>query len=206
VSLSNRTIALLADAFFAGGGPSHRTIESIWRLNGAGAYMLPEAEANKQDRVLYGLRWIRDGLHRGGWDPDLLADEARLHAVAGELASALVDGGNVDVGQLEEALARDGLALEGDRLVEGRPRDESADEAADQALRMLGEHDELAVARNHFEQAERAFDRGDWEAANSQYRSAFDATYDALAYSNGCPASRTGGRARAWLEDRHHRG
>jgi hypothetical protein len=187
MSLSNRTIAMLADAFFAGAGPSHATIDAIFDLNGAGAYLVPEAEGNKQQRVLYSLRRLRDGLARGGWDPDLPPDEARLHTVAGELSSALVDGAHIDGDQLEQALARDGLVLQGDRLVEERPQDEPADDAAARTLRIFGDRAELAVARNHFEQAERAFDNGDWEAANSQYRSAFDATYDALAQAHGCP-------------------
>jgi hypothetical protein len=201
VSLSNRTIAMLADAFFGGAGPSHARIDAIWDLNGATAYLVPEAQGNKQQRVLYSLRRLRDGLARGGWDGDLPPNEATLHRVAGELAATLVDGQYIDVGQLEEALARDGLALHGDQLVEERPRDAPADDAATRTLRIFGDRAELAVAKNHFEQAERAFDNGDWEAANSQYRSAFDATYDALAHAQGCPAERTGGRARRWLQD-----
>src|SRR4051812_10925621 len=106
MSLSNRTIDLLADAFFSGSGPTHRKIDAIWQLNGAGAYLLPEAEANKHDRVLYGLRWLRDG--RGfadQWVQDLPGNEARLRTVTGELAAALVEGGHVDVNRLAEALA-----------------------------------------------------------------------------------------------------
>jgi hypothetical protein len=192
---------MLADAFFGGAGPSHARIDAIWDLNGARAYLVPEAEGNKQQRVLYSLRRLRDGLARGGWDPDLAPDEGRLHSVAGELAAALVDGQYIDAAQLEDALARDGLVLQGDQLVEERPRDEPADDAAARTLRIFGDPADLAVARNHFEQAERAFDNGDWEAANAQYRSAVDATYDALARGHGCPEELTGGRARMWLQE-----
>jgi hypothetical protein len=202
VALSNRTISLLADAFLAGAGPSHRTIDSIWELNGARGYFRREADANKRDRVLYGLRWLRDGRPSGDmWIPDLPPDEGRLHAVAGELAAALVDGDAIDATALADALRADGLALEGDRLAEARPMDEPADEVSEEVARMFGDRPELAVARNHYEQAQRAFDRSEWESANAQFRSAFDATYDALAHANGCPANRTGGAARKWLQD-----
>jgi hypothetical protein len=41
-------------------------------------------------------------------------------------------------------------------------------------------------------------------AANAQYRSALDATYDVLAADNGCPAKNKGGAARKWLADNGH--
>jgi hypothetical protein len=65
---------------------------------------------------------------------------------------------------------------------------------------LFGERSELDVARNHYAQANRAFDRGDWEAANAQFRSACDAVYDTLAQRHGCPPNKTGGKARQWLE------
>ena len=202
MALSNRTISLLADAFFAGAGPSHRTIATIWDLNGAGGYLRAEAEANKLDRVLYGLRWLRDGRPSADpWIPDLPADEGRLHTVAGELAAALVNDAAIDTARLADALRADGLVLNGDRLVQARPVDEPADEISAEVARMFGGGPELAVARNHYEQAQRAFDRGDWESANAQFRSAFDATYDVLAHANGCPENRTGGAARKWLQE-----
>jgi hypothetical protein len=203
VALSNRTISLIAEAFVGGDGPPHRTITSIWELNGARGYLRPEGEANKLDRVLYGLRWLRDGrpIVDPPWEPDLPPDEGRLHTVAGELAAALIDGGALDGEKLADALRADGLALEGDRLVDVRPVDEPADEMSAEVARIFGEHSELAVARNHYDQAKRAFDRGEWESANAQFRSAFDATYDVLAHANGCPVERTGGAARKWLQE-----
>jgi len=203
MALSNRTIALLADAFFAGAGPSHRTIASVWELNGAGGYLRPEAEANKLDRVLYGLRWLRDGRPSDDppWVPDLPPDEGRLHTGAGELAAAMIDSEAIDTERLADALRADGLVLDGERLVEARPLDGPADEVSAEVSRIFGERPELAVARNHYEQAQRAFDRGEWESANAQFRSAFDATYDVLAHANGCPENSTGGAARRWLQE-----
>jgi hypothetical protein len=201
MALSNRTITLLANPFWGGDGPTHKEITTIWELNGAGGYLRPEAEANKLDRVQYSLRWLRDGRPGIFPGPDLPPDENKLHAVAGELAAALIAANSIDGANLEDALRADGLALVGERLVAARPLDGPADEIAAAVARVFGERPELSVARNHYEQAERAFDRGDWESANAQFRSAFDATYDALAHANHCPADRTGGAARRWLQD-----
>jgi hypothetical protein len=56
VSLSNTTTAFFAQPFWGGDGSTHATIDFIWNVNGASQYVLAEAEANKQTRVLYGLR------------------------------------------------------------------------------------------------------------------------------------------------------
>jgi hypothetical protein len=194
VSLSNSTIAFLAEPFFGGNGPSH-----------ASGYIVPEAEANKRDRVLYGLRWLRDGRPMDDpLVPDLAPDDGRLRTVAAELIVKLLEGEFVAEQRVSEALARDGLELDGDHLVDARPVDDPADQIAEEVARLFGERLELAVARNHYEQAERAFDHGDWEAANAQFRSAFEATYDALAAAMGCPPNRTGGAARMWLQNNGH--
>jgi hypothetical protein len=206
VSLSNSTIAFFSDVFYGGEGPTHADIDLIWNLNGASRYVPAEADGViKRLRVLYGLRWLRDGRPRP--DPlsrDLPPDEEKLRRVAAELANRLVQGLYVERGRVDEALARDGLALEGDHLVDARPVDEPADEISAEVTRLLGERRELAVARRHYEQAQRAFDRGDYEAANGQFRSAHDATYEALAHAMGCPIGLTGGRARQWLERGGH--
>lgn len=108
--------------------------------------------------------------------------------------------GLADPGGLEAAFARDGFELNDDELTAIRPPDEPADRLATHVIALFGEHPELRVGRNHYEQGSRAFDRGDWEAANAQFRSACDAVYDALAHRHGCPSSKTGGRARQWLQ------
>lgn len=200
MSLSNSTIAFFADPFYGGSGPTHADIDFIWNVNGAIRYVPAEADANKRNRVLYGLRWLRDGRPTNDeWLPDLPPDDVRLRRVAAELATRLLEGEWVERERLDEVLARDGLALERDVLVDARPVDEPADAISAEVTQLLGARPELAVARNHYEQAQRAFDRGDWEAANAQFRSAYDATYDALAHALGCPAERTGGEARRWL-------
>lgn len=201
VALSNRTLALLAKPFEGGGGPSHSTISLIWSSAGADDYLIPEEEANKLNRVLSGLRTLAHGRRRRGGQPALEPDEDMLNFVVADLATRLMLTGLVDEEELEAALNRDGVRLDGNALKPVRPVDEPADQIANLLDDMFGTRSDLDDARNHFEQAERAFDRGDWEAANAQYRSACDATYDALAHSHGCRSNRTGGRARQWLQD-----
>jgi hypothetical protein len=197
VALSNRTLALLAQPFEGGDGPSHSTIELIWTSADAIDYL--PAEGNKLNRVLGGLRALQGGLPAGPLGAPLAPDDEKLRLVAGDLASRLMASNVVDADALEAAFARDGFQLDDD-LTPVRPPDEPADRLAAHVLSLFGERPELDVARNHYEQANRAFDRGDWEAANAQFRSACDATYDVLAQRHGCHSSKTGGRARQWLQ------
>jgi hypothetical protein len=199
MALSNRTLALLAQPFEGGGGPSHSTIELIWTSADALEYLPPEG--NKLSRVLGGLRALQRGARAEPGKAPLVADDEKLRLVTGNVAARLMASGLVGADPLEAALARDGFQLD-DNLTAVRPPDEPADRLATHVLGLFGEHLELEVARNHYEQANRAFDRGDWESANAQFRSACDAVYDALAQRHGCPSGRTGGKARRWLQTR----
>lgn len=198
MGLSNRTLALLAQPFEGGGGPSHATIDLIWTSADAFEYL--PAEGNKLDRVLGGLRALQSGWRAESGKRALRADDEKLRLVVADLSVRLMTPGLVASDGLEAAFARDGFALDQTDLIVVRPPDEPADRLATHVLALFGERPELDVARNHYEQASRAFDRGDWEAANAQFRSALDAVYDALAGSHGCPRSRTGGKARQWLQ------
>ena len=198
MGLSNRTLALLAKPFEGGEGPSHSTIELVWTSADAFAY-LPQ-EGNKLDRVLGGLRALQRGIPAGAGGVALPVDEEKLRLVAGDLSARLMASGAADADALEAAFSRDGFHLAADDLSAVRPSDEPADRLATHVLALFGERNELDIARNHYEQASRAFDRGDWEAANAQFRSACDATYDALAASHGVPSGKAGGKARQWLQ------
>jgi hypothetical protein len=161
---------------------------------------LSEEDANKLNRVLLGLRALATGQSSAKGRRRLPPDEDKLNAVVADLATRLMSGNQVDADELEAALERDGFRLIGQELTPVRSRDEPADRIASHVDELFGSRPAMAVARNHYEQANRAFDRGDWEAANAQFRSACDAVYDALAHSHGCAAGKTGGHARKWLE------
>jgi len=110
----------------------------------------------------------------------------------------------VDPDALEAAFAKDGFSVEDGEEIAVRPPDEPADRLAEHVAALFGDDARWKVARNHYEQGGRAFDRGDWEAANAQFRSALDAIYDALARALGCPPTRKGGNARKWLTTNGH--
>jgi hypothetical protein len=101
VALSNRTIAALAQPFEGGGGPSHSAIELIWTSADAADYV---GEGNKLERVMGGLRALRDGRRAAAGEPGLDADHEKLGAVASLLATRLVAAGLIAADTVEEAL------------------------------------------------------------------------------------------------------
>lgn len=191
MALSSRTLALLTKPFEGGNGPSHGIIE--WIFSAAGAEMYLPAEGNKLQKVLGGLKALQAGMS----DPLNVTAEKQLREVVSGLAVRLMQENDVDVDKLDAALAKDGLAV----YESDEPKDEPADRLATFLLDLFGDRADLAVARRHYEQATRAFERNDWEAANAQFRSTCDATFDALAHAKGCPKSKKGGAARKWLDE-----
>lgn len=196
VSLSPRTLGLLSKPFDGGEGPSHDTIDLIFASAGADD-VLP-ADGSKLNRVLAGLKKLQDQAS-DLFHPRHSGAEKRLGQVVTELAVLLMEEPHVDADKLEAALAKDGYASESEEA-----KDAPADKLATFLLGLFGDREAFKVARRHYEVATRAFDRDDWEAANSQFRSACDAAFDALAHAKGCPNSKTGGAARKWLEEKGH--
>jgi hypothetical protein len=192
MALSSRTLALLTKPFEGGNGPTGSTIEWIFAAAGADTYL--PADGNKQQRVLGGLR----ALQVVASDPFNSTAQKQLKDVVSELTVRLMEENDVDEKKLDAALAKDGLSA----YESEEPKDEPADRLATFLLSLLGDRPDLDVARSHYEQATRAFERGDWMAANSQFRSACDATFDTLAHAKGCPKGKKGGNARKWLEEK----
>jgi hypothetical protein len=183
------TMAMLAAPFEHGNGPSHGVVEMIWRGADAIEY-LPEG-GSKLDRVLAGL----EGLQGPNGDAE------KLRNVVGPLATRLMVHGELDPDKFEAALARDGFELGPGGLSETSPGGDTPDgRLARHVAEMLGGGDRFQVARRHYVLGNDAWERREWESANAQYRSACDAVFDELAHANGCPASKTGGAARKWLQ------
>jgi hypothetical protein len=193
VTLSSRSFALLTKPFEGGRGPSHGTIEWIFSVAGADKYL--PSEGNKQRRLVGGLTVLQND----ATDPFHPTARNQLREVVSQLAVALMQDDAVDDEKLDAALAKDGYGV----YETDEPKDEPSDRLAAFLFSVFGDRSELKVARRHYEQATRAFDRGDWEAANAQFRSACDATFDTLAQSKGCPHGKKGGAARKWLEDKN---
>jgi hypothetical protein len=173
MTLSNRTTALLSQLFEGGGGPSHSVVELIWEGAGASDYL---GEGNKLERVLGGLRSLQIGRKATVDSPALPPDEDELRQVVAELATRPMAQDFVDVEELHRVLTDDGFAVfEGD-VSAVKPADQPADRLAQYVEDLFESRTALSVAANHYAQATRAFDREDWEAANAQFRSSFDAT------------------------------
>jgi hypothetical protein len=195
VALSGKTISLLSKPFTGGDGPSHTAVEMVFSEASADAF-LPE-EGNKAQRVMGGLKKLAAKAE----DPFEPQAKSQLQAVVSGLATLLMTRDEVDVDELDAALSKDGFST-----YQGKPieKDEPVDRLAVFLTTLFGDSPEFKVARNHYEQATRAYGRSDWEAANAQFRSACDAAFDALAHGKDCPKNKKGGEARKWLETQGH--
>lgn len=181
-------------------GPSHATVDLIWTTADAFEY-LPSQDQNKINRVMTGLRVLSNGGQPEAGRGRLPPDPEKLRIVVGDLAARLLAHGLLDAEAFDAALANDGFSLQGDSLSATRPPPSPADRLTDYVTELLAGREDYGVALRHYEQANRAFDRRDWEAGNAQFRSACDALVDVLAHRRGCPPAKTGGRARKWLQD-----
>lgn len=179
--LSGRTMSLLSKPFDHGEGPSHSSIELVFAEADASDF-LPE-EGNKMARVLGGLK----KLAAKAGDPLAPDYDRKLEALVSGLAVMLMAKGVVDVDELDAALTKDGLSTYQGKPVE---KAEPVDKLALFLTELFGDSARFRIARNHYEQATRACERHDWEAANGQFRSACDASFDALAHLKGCPRTR----------------
>jgi len=101
VSLFGRTIARLAQPFDGGGGPSHGQIERIWTAEDASEYL---PGGNKMEKVLGGLKTLRDGRRASPEGPLLPPDHRKLRAVASQLAELLIATGQAAEKDVAEAL------------------------------------------------------------------------------------------------------
>lgn len=206
--VSDTTIRLIAEEFKGGAGPTRATLEGVWRTAGAADAFPDEYEygdhINKLESVARGLKRLRDGGRTGPYDEDVIAEnpEALMRIVRelGDLLGVSPD----DTTPLARSLRADGfehdefgfLVLKSDATPAGRLTDFVRD--------TLENDSRFKTAAHHYRQAQDDHERGNWEAANSQYRSTYDATLDELAQGLGCPKSKTGGDARMWLTNQGH--
>jgi len=101
MTLRGRTIARLAAPFDGGSGPSHSVIERTWASEDALDYL---PEGNKAERVLGGLKALRDGRRADDASAALPPDRAKLSRVAAELAEILLVADLVSEEDVAEAL------------------------------------------------------------------------------------------------------
>jgi hypothetical protein len=106
MTLSGRTVARLTEPFEGGSGPTHSSIERIWTAEEASDY-LPE-EGNKAERVMSGLRALRDGRRSAAGRVELPPNPEKLKRVASGLAELLLASRLVKEEDVAEALGASG--------------------------------------------------------------------------------------------------
>lgn len=208
--ISDTTIRLLSEPFRGGDGPSRAELELIWRTAEVATYLPDEFDPysgeryNKLESVSYGLKWLRDGFQEGPDEEDRNPPQhEKLVRVLRELTSVLkVD--LEDGSHLARSLKADGFVNDEFGFLVPKSDATPAGKLSDYVRDILEADPKFAVASDHYRQAQAAHERGDWAAANSQYRSTFDAALDALAHGLGCPKSKKGGDARQWLTNNDH--
>lgn len=105
-------------------------------------------------------------------------------------------------GELNRALARDGFTVEDGQVRRSLPEALELPEADDE-VHLLLEQLQLNIPLGHLNQGITAHARGDWAAANAQFRafmeSLFDTIANRLATRRGVPAPPEGNQSRIWL-------
>jgi hypothetical protein len=99
---------------------------------------------------------------------------------------------------LNRALKRDGFTVEDGTLRRALPSTLNLPEADDEVHSLLKQY-KFDTPLGHLDQAITAHARGDWAAANGQFRSYIEGLLDDIAKRLGCPPDQvTSGQRRTW--------
>lgn len=140
--LSTQTIAALAKPFDGGSGLSHSNIELLWASADASEYL--DDGGNKLDRVLGGLRALRNGRATSTTGSALPPDHEKLRAIASDLATQLIARGMVDPDSVAEALEDEPASPEPDTPATG-PRSASVPSDSSTPVQLTGLADTIAA-------------------------------------------------------------
>ena len=103
---------------------------------------------------------------------------------------------------LHRGLERDGFTVEDGALRRALPRELDLPAADDEVHRLLDRY-RFTVARGHLDQGIAAHVRGDWAAANGQFRPFIENLFDVIAEHLGANGVPTGNQRRIWLANRN---
>ncbi len=105
---------------------------------------------------------------------------------------------------LHRGLERDGFTVEDGLLRRALPRELDLPAADDEVHTLLDRHD-FRVAKGHLDQGIAAHVRGDWAAANAQFRPFIESLFDSIAerLAAGGPVPDPGHQRRQWLANRN---
>jgi hypothetical protein len=99
---------------------------------------------------------------------------------------------------LHRGLERDGFTVEDGQLRRALPRELDLPAADDEVHTLLDRYG-FAIAKGHLDQGIAAHVRGDWAAANGQFRPFIENLFDAIAEHLGATAVPAGNQRRLWL-------
>ena len=103
---------------------------------------------------------------------------------------------------LHRGLERDGFTVEDGQLRRTLPRELDLPAADDEVHTLLDRYG-FRVANGHLDQGIAAHVRGDWAAANGQFRPFIENLFDAIAEHLGAAAVPAGNQRRIWLANRN---
>jgi hypothetical protein len=102
---------------------------------------------------------------------------------------------------LKRGLERDGFTVEDGQLRRALPQALDLPAADDEVHTLLDRYG-FGVSRGHLDQGIAAHVRGDWAAANAQFRAFIESLFDAIAEHLGAAAVPTGNQRRIWMANR----
>lgn len=105
--------------------------------------------------------------------------------------------------KLDRGLARDGFTVENGALQRALPAEIDLPRADDEVHALLDRYG-FGVSRGHLDQGIAAHARGNWAAANAQFRPFVESLLDSIAehLANGVPLPPAGNQRRQWLANR----
>jgi hypothetical protein len=99
---------------------------------------------------------------------------------------------------LHRGLERDGFTLEDGQLRRTLPEAIDLPKADDEVHQLLAQY-RFTLSQGHLDQGIAAHARGDWAAANGQFRPFIESLFDSTAERLGCGAVPAGNQRRIWL-------
>lgn len=105
---------------------------------------------------------------------------------------------------LQRGLERDGFSVEDGQLRRALPEALDLPEADDEVHQLLNRYG-FTVSRGHLDQGIAAHARGDWAAANAQFRAFVESLFDSIAehLAGGVAVPAPGNQRRIWLANRN---
>jgi hypothetical protein len=104
---------------------------------------------------------------------------------------------------LHRSLERDGFTVEDGTIRRTLPDALELPQADDEVHALLDSHG-FRISKGHLDQGIAAHARGDWAAANAQFRTFIESLFDEIARHYNCPAAMArSGQRRAWLAQKN---